>query len=41
MVFTDERDQRYLDELYDALKSTGRDLCGNQASVPSQVEDAR
>ena len=30
VVFTDERDQRYLDDLYDALKSTGRDLCGNQ-----------
>jgi hypothetical protein len=30
VVFTDERDQRYLDDLYGALKSTGRDLCGNQ-----------
>ena len=40
VVFTDERDARYLDELYDALKSTGRDLCGNQPVCRVLIEQA-
>ena len=39
VVFTDERDQRYLDELYDALKSTGRDVVFGDAALRELAGD--
>jgi hypothetical protein len=39
VVFTDERDARYLDELYDALKSTGRDVVFGDAALRELAGD--
>ena len=39
VVFTDERDQRYLDELYDALKSAGRDVVFGDAALRELAGD--
>ena len=40
VVFTDERDQRYLDDLYDALKSAGRDVVFGDAALRELAGDS-